>query len=405
MNSDLADQLTKGYEYKRRNIDNITSKEENTRRRCLLRLQKYIEEKNIPFYKVVSMTTDGVPSITDTVNGFLAICMRDDDFSHFLSYHCIIHQQALCCKILNMRHVMGICMKIVNSIRGRSLQRRIFRAHLEENESDYGELLYHADVLWLSRSIFLQRFRDLPQEGIPTTLNRKILMEDRRQLEWIIGFPQSMRLSVDDIFHYWKLTKTGICDQHDASSRNVLPHTPTKGENKHVELADIHFIYDLADGNGRAAVRLYRERYPTRRQPNHQTFARVHQNLVERGSFRAAIEGTGRRRIARTPIFEEGVLHAVDQTPGTSVRALAASTGRSPTTIHRVLQGAALHPFQVQRVQSLQPDDPHDVPRLHSGFLTKLRQTCTLPVPCCSVMKQPFHVKVCSIRTMRTCGP
>ncbi|GFV01335.1 uncharacterized protein TNCV_2125611 [Trichonephila clavipes] len=115
------------------------------------------------------MTTDGVPSITDTVNGFLAICMRDDDFSHFLSYHCIIHQQALCCKILNMRHVMGICMKIVNSIRGRSLQRRIFRAHLEENESDYGELLYHADVLWLSRSIFFTKIQG------PTTRGKRFL--------------------------------------------------------------------------------------------------------------------------------------------------------------------------------------------------------------------------------------
>ncbi|GFY09750.1 DUF4817 domain-containing protein [Trichonephila clavipes] len=138
------------------------------------------------------------------------------------------------------------------------------------------------------------------------------------------------------------------------------------------ELADIHFIYDLADGNGRAAVRLYRERYPTRRQPNHQTFARVHQNLVERGSFRAAIEGTGRRRLARTPIFEEGVLHAVNQTPGTSVRALAASTGRSPTTIHRVLQGAALHPFHVQRVQSLQPDDPPRRATFAQWFLNQI---------------------------------
>ncbi|GFU21837.1 general transcription factor II-I repeat domain-containing protein 2 [Trichonephila clavipes] len=98
-----------------------------------------------------------------TVNGFLAMCMRDDDFPHFLSYHCIINQQALCCKILNMRHVMGICMKIVNSIRGRSLQRRMFRAQLEENECDYGELLY-ADVHWLSRGIFLQIFRDRLQE-------------------------------------------------------------------------------------------------------------------------------------------------------------------------------------------------------------------------------------------------
>ncbi|GFX75561.1 DUF4371 domain-containing protein [Trichonephila clavipes] len=35
---------------------------------------------------------------------------------------------------------------------------------VEENESDYGELLYHADVRWLCWSIFLQRFRDLLQE-------------------------------------------------------------------------------------------------------------------------------------------------------------------------------------------------------------------------------------------------
>ncbi|GFU08596.1 uncharacterized protein TNCV_3337351 [Trichonephila clavipes] len=82
------------------------------------------------------MTTDRAPSMTGTVNGFLAMCMRDDGFPHFLSYHCIIHQQAMCCKILNMRHVMRICMKIANSIRG-SLQRKIFRAQLEENESDY----------------------------------------------------------------------------------------------------------------------------------------------------------------------------------------------------------------------------------------------------------------------------
>lgn len=124
------------------------------------------------------------------------------------------------------------------------------------------------------------------------------------------------------------------------------------------ELADIHFIYGLANGNGRAAVRLYGERYPTRRQPNHQTFARVHQSLAEHGSFRAMIEGTGRPRTARTPVFEEGVLNAVDRNPDTSVRALAVATGTSRTTVHRVLQGEALHPFHVQRVQLLQPEDP-----------------------------------------------
>ncbi|GFW69938.1 hypothetical protein TNCV_1403911 [Trichonephila clavipes] len=58
------------------------------------------------------------------------------------------------------------------------------------------------------------------------------------------------------------------------------------------ELADIHFIYGLANRNGRVAVQLYGGKYPTRRQPNHQTFSRVHQNLVEHGSFRATIDDT-----------------------------------------------------------------------------------------------------------------
>ncbi|GFV56070.1 hypothetical protein TNCV_2266561 [Trichonephila clavipes] len=43
--------------------------------------------------------------------------------------------------------------------------------------------------------------------------------------------------------------------------------------NTNAELADIHFITGLANGNGRVAIWLYEERCPTRRQPNPQTFA------------------------------------------------------------------------------------------------------------------------------------
>lgn len=38
--------------------------------------KKYIEEKKIPIDKVVSMTTDGAPSMTGTINGFLAVYER-----------------------------------------------------------------------------------------------------------------------------------------------------------------------------------------------------------------------------------------------------------------------------------------------------------------------------------------
>ncbi|GFV73030.1 hypothetical protein TNCV_3951711 [Trichonephila clavipes] len=103
------------------------------------------------------MTNDGI-----WYNEWIAGCVYYYDYQHFLPYNCFIHRQALYCNIQNLRHdfhdaslyVMGICMKIMNSVQGRRLQRRMFWAQLEENESDYGELLYNADVRWLNRSTF-----------------------------------------------------------------------------------------------------------------------------------------------------------------------------------------------------------------------------------------------------------
>ena len=59
---------------------------------------------------------------------------------------------------------MNISMKIVCSVRASSLQRRLFRAHLEEAEVEHIDLLLHTDVRWLSRERFLERFRELLPE-------------------------------------------------------------------------------------------------------------------------------------------------------------------------------------------------------------------------------------------------
>uniref|UniRef100_A0A0E9PFD7 Uncharacterized protein n=1 Tax=Anguilla anguilla TaxID=7936 RepID=A0A0E9PFD7_ANGAN len=80
------------------------------------------------------------------VNGFIAKCKQDDAFPDFLNYHCIIHQQALCAKMLNMKEIMDGATKIACSIRARSLQRWLFRAHLEKADCDHSELLLHTDV-------------------------------------------------------------------------------------------------------------------------------------------------------------------------------------------------------------------------------------------------------------------
>ena len=42
---------------------------------------------------------------------------------HFLNYHCILRQESLCGKVMNLQHVMTPVIKCVNKIRARGLNR------------------------------------------------------------------------------------------------------------------------------------------------------------------------------------------------------------------------------------------------------------------------------------------
>lgn len=126
-----------------------------------LAFKKLIECENIPMKKVVGLTTDGAPAMVGVENGFIALCRKDSDIPKFVSYHCIIHQQSLCGKFLSMNNVMKTVVKVVNNIRAHALQRRLFRELTEELECQYGDLLLHTEVRWLSRGRVLQRFKEL----------------------------------------------------------------------------------------------------------------------------------------------------------------------------------------------------------------------------------------------------
>ncbi|KAL4006310.1 vacuolar protein sorting-associated protein 33B [Sarotherodon galilaeus] len=78
-----------------------------------------------------------------------------------MHYHCIIHQQALCAKVIGFEHVMTPVVKIINSIRSRAKQHRTFKVLLEELSAEYGDLLLHTEIRWLSRGRVLLRFLSL----------------------------------------------------------------------------------------------------------------------------------------------------------------------------------------------------------------------------------------------------
>ena len=69
----------------------------------------------------VSLATDGTPSMVGRKAG-VATKFRDkvqtaNGRQAFWVFHCILHQEAICCKTLKMDHVMSVVVKTVNFIR------------------------------------------------------------------------------------------------------------------------------------------------------------------------------------------------------------------------------------------------------------------------------------------------
>lgn len=118
----------------------------------------------LPLKKLAAIITDGAPAMVGNKNGFVALCMANDEFPRFAHYHCIIHQEALCAKTLRFEHVMKTVLKIVNSIRAASMQHRLFRQLLQDEDAEYADLLLHTEVRWLSRGKVLVRFLSLINE-------------------------------------------------------------------------------------------------------------------------------------------------------------------------------------------------------------------------------------------------
>lgn len=79
----------------------------------------------------------------------------------FWTFHCILHQEALCCKSLKMDHVMEVVVRTVNFIRARGLNHRQFDSLLSDCNITHG-LPDHSEVRWLSRGAV--RFFDLRGE-------------------------------------------------------------------------------------------------------------------------------------------------------------------------------------------------------------------------------------------------
>ncbi|GBO21624.1 General transcription factor II-I repeat domain-containing protein 2A [Araneus ventricosus] len=138
-----------------------------------------MEDNGIDINKIVSIATDGARSMTGIHRGVTSILQRKINLE-ILTFHCIIHQEALCAQTFpaEIVEVMNLLIKIITSILAKALYHRQFKDFLEGIDSQFSDLLLHNKVRWLSRGNVLQRFA---LSEIKTFLNEKSI--DHPELE------------------------------------------------------------------------------------------------------------------------------------------------------------------------------------------------------------------------------
>uniref|UniRef100_H3ANB4 Uncharacterized protein n=1 Tax=Latimeria chalumnae TaxID=7897 RepID=H3ANB4_LATCH len=116
-------------------------------------------ENNLEWKKLVSLCTDGAPSMRGKEKGLLGLMRKQEGIPKFIMFHCIIHQEALVSKLKNseMQIVKQLVVKVVNFIVSRALNHRQFRVLVAE----YGNLVMHNEMRWLSHGRVLERFLGL----------------------------------------------------------------------------------------------------------------------------------------------------------------------------------------------------------------------------------------------------
>ena len=145
-------------------------------------LRKCAEKMNFQWDKLTSVCTDGASAMTGCNVGF---CAQLEQFLRRtqLKYQCIIYQESLCGKSLQMKDVMSVVVKCVNNIRAAALKRTEFCRLLNNVDEQYGELLFHTEVRWLSRGKVLARFLAIKDYVYNFLCEKKMLSEKQQKLK------------------------------------------------------------------------------------------------------------------------------------------------------------------------------------------------------------------------------
>ncbi|KAJ8018177.1 General transcription factor II-I repeat domain-containing protein 2 [Holothuria leucospilota] len=139
------------------------------------------------------IVTDGAPAMKGKNSGLVArikteLANRQINPDDVTVFHCIIHQENLCVKVLQFKDVMSTVVSCINFIKARGLNHRQFRQFLEDMDADQEDLLYFTEVRWLSRGKMLKRFFELKDEVSNFMDTRGKPVPELQDPKWLTDF-------------------------------------------------------------------------------------------------------------------------------------------------------------------------------------------------------------------------
>lgn len=127
-------------------------------------VDNYFNLHKFTWSSCISICTDDARSMSRCLKGFVALAQKKNPTIVFT--HCFLHREVLTSKSLvpELKTVLDQVVSIVNYIKSRLLQSRLFAKLCSAMESCHTQLLSRTKVRWLSRGRVLTRFYELKEE-------------------------------------------------------------------------------------------------------------------------------------------------------------------------------------------------------------------------------------------------
>ncbi|KRZ00159.1 Zinc finger BED domain-containing protein 5 [Trichinella zimbabwensis] len=127
-------------------------------------LDAYVKSKELDWRNCVGICTDGARAMCGKNSGVVTRVLKQSPNASWT--HCSIHREALVSKTISddLKNVLNTAVKIINFIKSKPLQSRLFEKLCEEMGSCHKSLLFHSEVRWLSRGKVLTRLVELREE-------------------------------------------------------------------------------------------------------------------------------------------------------------------------------------------------------------------------------------------------